>query len=233
MQLSTPKLLCFIIVALLCPSLMISAQKTNSKPRLSKTTKTATIPPKNLVLTQIQQEIFDEINLLRSDPKNYAKILIEMRKDIKDNIVKLPNGTMWKMKEGISALDDAINALKTAPNVKSFIFTGGLAKAADLQLSDLKENTALGHRSKDGGDIETRLNKFGYPGVLYSENIAYHSKDAKSVILTMLIDDNFKSRSHRKNLLSPQLSQIGIVYGNGKNGVGLCVIVFADGFMER
>lgn len=233
MQLISPKLLFFIIVALLCPNLSIQAQKTNSKPRVSKTLRSETIPPKNLTLTQIQKEIFDEINLLRSNPEDYAKTLIEMRKEIKDNIVTLPNGKLWKMKEGISALDDAINALKTAPKVKSFVFTGGLTSAADLQLTDLKENISLGHRGKDGGDVETRLNKFGYAGTKYAENIAYHSKDAKSVVLTMLIDDNFKSRSHRKNLLSTQFSQIGIVYGTGNTGVNLCVIVFADGFMDK
>ena len=231
MRIASPKLLYLIIVVLLFAISSVPAQKA----RITKTkiTKTETISTNNLPLMKIQEEILTEVNILRSNPQTYLVILEKMRQEIKDNIVRMPNGTMWKMTEGISALDDAINSLKKFQKVKAFVFTNGLANAANLQLTDLQENMSLGHRGKDGGDVETRLNRFGYAGSIYSENIAYHSKDAQSVILTMLIDDNYKSRNHRKNLLSPQFSQIGIAFGNGKNDVSLCVMVFADGFMEN
>lgn len=65
------------------------------------------------------------------------------------------------MNEGISALDDATNDLKKASIAKPFIFTGGLANAADLQLTDLKVKMSLEHRSKDGGDVESIIEKYG------------------------------------------------------------------------
>ena len=102
-----------------------------------------------------------------------------------------------------------------------------------MQLTNLQDDISLGHFGKDGSDIENRLYKIGTPGERYSENIAYYSTDARSIVLTMLLDDGLKSRSHRKNLLSTQLNEIGIAYGIGKKDVGLCVIVFADRFTEN
>lgn len=233
---STPKLLTFFIVVLCFSVVSIFAQKSKTKTKTStKTSNTAKVSPKPQkinTISLIEQEILDEINLLRSNPQTYIKILEEMKNGMDKNVVILPNGTRWQMSEGVSAINDAINALKTTGKLKPYTFSRGMANAANMQLTDLKENMSLGHRGKDGGDVETRLIKFGIPGERYSENISYYVKDVRSAILIMIIDDAFKSRNHRKNLLSTQFNQIGTAYGRGKNDVGICIVVFADSFNE-
>ncbi len=233
---STPKLLTFVIVVLCFSVVNIFAQKSKTKTKTStKTSNTSKVSPnpqKINTISVVEQEILDEINLLRSNPQTYIKILEEMKNGINKNVVILPNGTRWQMSEGVTALNDAINALKTTGKLKPYAFSNGLTKAANMQLNDLKENMSLGHRGKDGGDVETRLIKFGIPGERFSENISYYVKDARTAVLIMVIDDAFKSRNHRKNLLSTQFNQIGMAYGRGKNDVGICIVVFADKFTE-
>jgi uncharacterized protein YkwD len=226
---ATPKLLLFIIVMLLFLIVDGFAQKSITKT----VTKPLTTNPQNInTLSAIEQEIFDEINLIRSNPQPYIEILEEMKSGINQNVVKLPNGAKWKMSEGITALNDAINDLKKSPKLRPYKLSNGMTKAANLQLSDLKEDIKLGHFGKDGSDIEQRLNKFGMPGERFSENISYNAKDVRSAVLLMVIDDAFKSRNHRKNLLSTQFNQIGVAFGKGKNDVNICIIVFADNFIE-
>lgn len=232
MNKSTAKLLMFVIFTLFFSFLNVSAQKSKVKTKTSNTKIVAPTQKVNLP-SQIEQAVFDEINFLRSDPQSYVKVLEEMKKAIKDNIVTLSNGSRWKMNEGLPAIDDAISTLNKNPKLKPFILSNGLTKVAGMQLTNLKDDMSLGHFGKDGSDIENRLYKVGTPGERYSENIAYYSTDARSIVLTMLLDDGLKSRSHRKNLLSTQLNEIGIAYGIGKKDVGLCVIVFADRFTEN
>ncbi len=226
-----------LILSFFCVSNVFS-QKTNTKKRIKSNQSATTLPESMIIpakanfLTGINLDILNEINTLRSDPQTYVKILEEMKSGMKGNIVNLPDGTKWQMNEGLPALDDAINSLKKAAKVTPFSFSNGLAKAADIQLSNLKENMSLGHFGKDGSDIEVRLRSVGLPGDIYAENIAYYVKDARSVVLLMIIDDGLKSRSHRKNLLSTQFRELGLAFGNGKNNVGMCVVVFADRFTE-
>jgi uncharacterized protein YkwD len=239
-------LLIFLTIALFSLSLTVFAQKTKkpkstkiaSTPQVISTPKVASTPQINSTqkvasLTKIQQEIFDEINFMRQNPQEYAKILEDMKKSMKGQVAVFPDGSKWQLNEGLSAIEDAINELKKSAKVIPFEFSSGMSKAAEIQIANLQDDISLGHFGKDGSDVETRLYKFGTPGERYSENIAYYSKDARSIVLNFVIDDGLKSRSHRKNLLSTQFKQIGIGYGFGKKDVPLCVIVFADRFTER
>ena len=50
-------------------------------------------------------------------------------------------------------------------------------------------------------------------------------------MLTLLIDDGFASRGHRKRLLDPSFRVAGIACGDHKLG-SMCVITLAGGFTD-
>jgi uncharacterized protein YkwD len=179
-----------------------------------------------------EQAILDEINVARNDPQKYIGYLEEYRKLFKDNMLYIPGAVPLVTNEGVAAVDDAINFLKTATKLSPYTISKGLSQSANLQLKDLMEDSSIGHKSKDGGDLTTRLAKFGSVGNIYAENISYYAKTPRDIVLTMLLDDGYKSRSHRKNIFSPTFKQIGLGFGNGKKGEILCVVVFADSFRE-
>jgi uncharacterized protein YkwD len=190
------------------------------------------LPPRELSIYAFEQSILNEMNAVRANPKSYVPYVEEYKKRFKGNVVYFPNGAMIRTNEGITAVDEAIDFLKTASPVAPLKFVTGLAKTSNLQLSNLLDDPSLGHMSKDGTQLPQRLEKFGSVGSIYAENITYDAPTPLEIILAMIVDDGVKSRGHRKNLFGSDFRQVGIAYGKSKNTQNISVTVFADSFRE-
>ena len=184
-------------------------------------------------LAQEEQAILDEINAVRNNPQKYISYLEEYRKNFKGNIVTIVGAVPMVTVEGVTAVDDAISFLKTVTKLPPYSASKGLTQSANLQLKDLMEDSSIGHKSKDGGNLTTRVDKFGLVGNIYAENITYGTKTPRNIVMLMILDDGVKSRSHRKNIFSPEFKIIGIGFGTGNKGESLSVTVFADSFKEK
>lgn len=189
------------------------------------------VQPKNLS-NEINQTILKEINAVRANPQIFIPYLESYRKIFKGNTAYYPDGKMVTTIEGTAVIDDAIAYLRILSKLPPYTMSNGLLSAANSQLTDLMENSSLGHYDKDGSDLPTRLRKFGAYGTLTAENITYYAPLARDIVMTMIIDDGVKSRGHRKNLFSPGFKQIGAAFSQSKKGENLCVVIFADSFRE-
>jgi uncharacterized protein YkwD len=195
-------------------------------------TKTNIVNAKAESTSKIEKEVLEEINYVRKNPREYIKLLTSLKQEMKDKLIRLPNGQKWMLIEGIASIDNAIEDLGKVSGLTPFKPSAGLAEVANNQLSDLKEDISYGHKGKDGSNLLTRLNRVGFVERYFSENISYYAQNAKFIVLVWLIDDNVKSRGHRKALLSTNFNEIGIAFANGKTNNGLCVAVFADKFTK-
>lgn len=180
----------------------------------------------------VEKEILDEINYVRQNPKEYIKFLTNLKKEMKDKIIHLPDGQKFMLTEGVTSIDTAIDDLGKVSGLKPYKSSAGLAEVANTQLTDLKEDIKYGHKGKDGSNILDRLDRVGFVERYFSENISYYAQNAKFIVLVWVIDDNVKSRGHRKSILSPRFGEIGISFTKGKTDNGLCVAVFADKFSK-
>ena len=189
------------------------------------------VQPKTLS-TDINQAILNEINAARANPQSFIPYLESYRATFKGNISYSPDGSRVSTIEGTAVIDEAIAYLKTLSQLPPYTMSKGLSTAANSQVTDLMENSALGHYGKDGSDLPTRLKKFGNYGTLTAENITYYAPLAREIVMAMIIDDGVKSRGHRKNIFSSGFKQIGPAFGQGKKGESLCVVIFADSFKE-
>jgi uncharacterized protein YkwD len=246
------KLLLYSLIASLSAvaflPIYVSAQKSNppaakpaeKKPIDSETTAAKTLIPKPSAPKPVvahtpsamEQAVFHEINAARKDPQKYIAYLEEYKKLFRGRIIYLPNYLRIETSEGAAAVDEAIEFLRKTSAMTPFIFSNGLNKASAYQLKDLKEDSKIGHTSRDGSDLPTRLKKFGAYGNLYAENIAHFSETARDIVMRMIIDDGVKSRNHRNNIFSPDFRVVGVAFGKGKSGGSLCVVNFADSFRE-
>lgn len=213
----------FLMILAAASSFAVTAQK-----------KLETVSVKQPILNSasIEQSVLDEINAARSDPQKYIKYLEDYRKLFKGNLVDIPNQSQLQTNEGTVVIDEAIAFLKQLTKLEPYKFSNGLNQSAKTHLTDLMENDTLGHRGKDGSDPTVRMKRFGRFGSINAENISYFAQDARQIVMMMIIDDGWKSRSHRKNIFSPQLKVVGIAFGTGKTRQGLCVINFADSFSD-
>ncbi len=179
----------------------------------------------------IAHEIVNEVNRARTNPKGYIEDLRNARKKMNGNMMSTPLG-MMQTNEGVIAIDDAIRDMERVSGLNPVQFSEGLSEAANVQLTDLKDDVNLGHTGKDGSTVFTRINRFGSVEGGWGENINFGPTDAKWIVLSLIIDDGVSTRGHRKNILSNIFNQIGIAYGDSKSGVRVSVMVFATRFTK-
>lgn len=185
-------------------------------------------------LSQIEQEIVNEINLARTNPKLYITYLEEFRKFYNGKNVTLSNRQTFITNEGTTALDDAVKALKAAKTVAALESSEFISKATKDHLADLLKNSSFGHKGSDGSMPDERLNRYIFAEtVRFGENVVMSGLTAREVVIAMLIDDGFPSRTHRKNVLDAEFKFVGLSNGVGQNKIGLSVVIFSTDAKEK
>lgn len=183
----------------------------------------------NPVEQNLTIEILNEINLLRTNPKNYIAFLNERKDFYDDKLLSLENETSIITFEGISAVDESIKELSAAEPLKPLTFSAELSKAANDHLTDMIANSFFSHKGSDGQTPDLRVEK--YLNISQSEireNLALSKKTAREIVLTWLIDDGNARRGNRQSILSPTLNFIGIAAGKTKEDKTLIVATFSS-----
>ena len=68
----------------------------------------------------------------------------------------------------------------------------------------------------------------GYAG----ENIDYGHADARSIVVSLIVDAGVPSRLHRTNLFNSAFRMAGVAVGPHATSGTICVMNFASGFIE-
>ncbi len=218
-----------IFAVILLLQLVVLSQK--PIPAVKKTAATATTPNLYSEYSEIEKNLLEEINTVRIYPAKYVAFLEDRLKLFKGNISTMPNGISVVTFEGGTPVQEAMIALKALPKRDFFSVSSGLSKAARLQFGDLQQDASLGHFGKNGSNPRTRIAIFGKASE-GGENISYVAKSGRETVLDWLIDDGITKRGHRKNVLSPTLTHVGVACGKGKDDANICIAVFGKSFVE-
>jgi uncharacterized protein YkwD len=87
-----------------------------------------------------------------------------------------------------------------------------LAQAAQRHADDMANNNFLSHEGSDGSTMESRIQETGYAFSAIAENVAGGQPTPESVIQTWL-----NSSGHRRNMLNPEYTEIGIGYATNSS----------------
>ncbi len=176
------------------------------------------------------RQVLAQLNRVREDPSGYAEYLSSLRSRYSaDGLVTRPGETTIRSKEGLSALEDAIRALRHAQPVDPLADCEPLARAAQEYAAEQSRTGGVGH----GADLFGRFSRHGAWLETAGENISYGSTTPERVVADLIIDDGQRSRGHRANILNHAFRVAGIgVNRHPKYGV-VCVIDFAGGFQGR
>lgn len=211
-----------LLFPLVC--LLLSLTFTPSRARQLSSTKSAPI-------VALEQEILREINLVRTRPAEYAAYLEELRPYFKGKEYRRPGMPGLLTQEGTAALEEAIGALRATRPVAALMLSQGMCSGARELVKDQAGTDTTGHRAKDGSFCEQRAQRFGTWKEPIGENLTYGSDSARERVLTLLIDDGFANRGHRKRLLDAAFRVAGVACGEHKLGA-MCVITLAGGFTD-
>jgi hypothetical protein len=151
--------------------------------------------------------LFREINNVRRNPAEYANILEKERKPyFEGRMLKKPNTKIaLQTEEGVSAVDEAIKALRVQPSLPELTVSYGLtlaAREAVAELGGADDRIDSVHRLYKFGDFEDQ-----------AVEIASFSRppfDAREQVLRLLIGDGNQLREHRMYILSPSFKVVGV-----------------------
>lgn len=97
-----------------------------------------------------------------------------------------------------------VNAVRAAHGLAPLTWNRRLGAAADAHALDLYRAGRLSHEGRDGATMAERLRDVGYAYRAAAENLALCDCDAAEVVRRWMTSDG-----HRRNLLNPDLREMG------------------------
>jgi len=164
-------------------------------------------------------QVRDELNLARTAPQQYAQIIATRMAG-------------YQGIEGESAIREAVHFLEKARPLPPLVLSEGICSSALTHVLDLGPTGGRGHVGSGGTMPWDRMARFGQWTGLAGENIYYGQRDARGIVIALIVDDGDRSRGHRKNIFSPVFHYTGIACGPHASFGKMCVIDFAGGFIE-
>lgn len=237
-----PRLLTLLIaISILFPlgSAPLNAGQGNKKPikpppQQSQPAKTVALAAQvDLLGSPAEKDILAEINLARTNPAQYLRYLQDFKPYYHGKEIEYSDGSTLVTNEGVGALDEAINFVRSLKPLPPLELRKGLVLGARDHVNDLVKTGLSGHRGSDGSLTEDRLNRYGSWSDSVGEDIVYHSRHAREDVIALIIDDGVKSRGHRKNIFKSDFHVIGLALSPPVKSPPMCVITFAGGFADK
>jgi uncharacterized protein YkwD len=176
--------------------------------------------------------IIHEMNLARQNPALYATFVEQARQNYSGRVCLMPGNVRLRTREGVRALNDAIQFLHRAKPQPPLALSPGLCLAAADHCRE-QAGGATGHYGSHGSDPGNRINRYGVVSQGWAENIAYGHHTAREIVLTLIVDDGVRGRGHRKNIFNPTYNVAGAAYGPHARFGSVCSIDFARGYAEN
>jgi uncharacterized protein YkwD len=168
-------------------------------------------------LSTFEQEIFEEVNLVRQNPQRYAKFIEQQFLTRKNRLT-----------EGYSVVEETVMFLQNASSVNPLKLVGCLCVSAKDHAQDTGPTGVVGHTGTNGSTPVTRTMRhasgiFGGGG----ENISYGVLTPREVVIQLLVDDGVPSRGHRLNIMNASYKSIGVAQGAHAQYQQMCVMLFS------
>ena len=173
---------------------------------------------------KIEEEIFNEQNKLRKNPKTYIQKLEKSLNYYQNNILSKENEIPIPTYEGINAVKNAINFLRNQEPVQELIYSKEMSLSCKDLVNDIGPKGLITHEGTEIKNIYNRLEKYcDWDGVI-AENLDFGFKIPENIIMNLIIDDGDENRYQRKNLFYPDFKYVGIGVGPHRD-YGICVVI--------
>ncbi|MDY6786232.1 MAG: CAP domain-containing protein [Cyanobacteriota bacterium] len=184
-------------------------------------------------LTELERQAIAEMNRARTNPSAYADWLENIKQYYSGNVLQLPNQPPIRTQEGVQAVDEAIDVLRSLAPLPPLQLSVGMSMAARDHANDMGSKGLVGHYGSDGSQFLDRLNRYGSSDGAVGENISYGVTTARAVVMQMIVDDGVAGRFHRDNILDDEFSRTGIACGSHQRYQQICAIVYSTEYRDR
>jgi uncharacterized protein YkwD len=171
---------------------------------------------KAVYMSEREQEMIAEVNLLRTQPQRYAEIIEDYVSFIDAQIRIDPEAQTFYRKE-LKSAEELIELLDRLKPLNATKPSRNLYKGARIYGEAAKTTGNLERQGSDGSLPWTRIMKYAPTMIDGEENLPYGSTNIRYSIIKLLIDKDDKLRKQRKVLLNPKWNFLA-VYEVGKVG---------------
>lgn len=154
--------------------------------------------------------ILQEINKVRTNPKEYANFILNHRYNcfLNDFTYKIPtefddSGINIRTHEGKQLVKELIDILNTSSPLPPLKRSEYLEYAALDHSNDILLNGVTNNIGSDKSTLKDRIERYCIWRGNIAENIDLGSCHPCLIVMNLLIDDGVSSRGHRKSILSP------------------------------
>ena len=164
-------------------------------------------------MSDFNEDLIMEINLLRTNPKKYAKTISKYMNYFKGNLLCLPDTNAGiQTEEGVEAFKEAVDFLNKQPKIEPLKPSKGLCRIAEDFISI--------YQKPDSGDLANKymeeiINKYGSFAGSFSRAMDFGGETPEMAIINLVVSDGDASRGQRESLLSTEIKKIGVA--NGKH----------------
>jgi uncharacterized protein YkwD len=184
-------------------------------------------------LSGLESNIVSELNLARTNPHEYAGYLEQYRQQYSGNQVKHAFGRVETVEEGVAAIDEAIQYLRSQAPLQPLREVEGMRLAARDLGREQSSNGATGHQGRDGSLVDDRVNRYGTWKTQVGECLSYGRDDARIVVMSLIIDDGRRDREHRKEIFAASFGVVGVYCDTHPDYNVLAVITLAGDFVAK
>lgn len=181
-------------------------------------------------MSRKEWEVLKENNLARQNPRMYLEFIEKYRKKHDGgNVFNLKHGRLMT-KEGLVAVDEAIEFMRGQKSLPSVKPSAGLTLAARDHAEDIGAADIAGHSGSNGSTTRGRIENRGKWKETIGENIQFGQGDARDIIMQLIIDDGVPSRGHRTAIFNKDFKVAGVAIAKHKTYTSCCVIDYAGEF---
>ena len=167
----------------------------------------------------IAGQVLAEMNFARTRPQEYARIVEA-------------NADRFGGSDGADSVREAITFLRRARPLPPLTLSQGMSQAALSHALDRGSRGGSGHRGVDGSTPWDRMARFGQRSGYAGENIDYGHRDARGIVLSLIVDHGVRSRAHRANIFGENFRMTGVAVARHARWGTMCVIGYASTFAE-
>ena len=183
----------------------------------------------------IQIALYEELNILRQNPRSYIPLIEKQMRTIKkNNILKKKDSNLRiQLIEGRSAYEEAIYFLEQQIPVSPLNKEIKLSYAAQDLVKDIGERGVVTHKDNKGQFTSERIEKYCEWDFCANEIIEVSSKNPEDILISLLVDDGIKNRADRKALFQDNYNYVGIACGPHCEYEIVTVFVFVGGIRQK
>jgi uncharacterized protein YkwD len=162
---------------------------------------------KYLYMSLREKQMIDEINLLRSNPKNYIQYVEEYIQYMEKEVLSSSSMSSFYQEE-IETASELINELKRTTPLSILEPHRGVYRAAKSHGEYLFAKNIFGHAGQKNSMPWDRILAEASDLKDGNENLVGGPNDIRQAVLVLLVDTGVEGRGHRKTLLDPSWSHV-------------------------